>query len=409
MDLLTSSEALQHCRLLSNLIDEEIQKKGGWLSFADFMDLVLYTPELGYYTGGAFKFGEKGDFITAPEISPLFGACIATTIAPVLDYLKQQGSVAVILELGAGSGKLCEDILMQLAKTDQLPHIYQILEVSPELMTRQKERLLRFVKDQGLLIDIQWVSSMPTQIRGVILANEVLDAVPVDLIIKDQDAWFEWGITKNLHPSSPSFSDHWQYIKGQKVSTLELPSYLTQHEQTYPHGYVTEVHTRAQALIRHIADALQQGIFVSFDYGFPEHEYYHPQRVQGTHIAHHRHHAIPDMFFLPGLCDLTAHVEWTSINRTAISNQLQQIYYQSQGAYLLETGIAEIFMREIDPTNTKAYTLAASGLQKLISEAEMGELFKVLAWSKNPSEDSKFNALCADLPGFTGRMRLLEA
>jgi SAM-dependent MidA family methyltransferase len=405
MELLTSSEALEHCRLLSNHIDKSIKKNGGWIHFAEFMQLALYTPNLGYYTGGAFKFGEKGDFITAPEISSLFGATISRTISPVLEYFAEKNEVSAILEFGAGSGKLCEDILTYLP-SNQLPAKYLILEVSPELISRQKERLLPFLATQKLPTKIEWVSSIPEVFTGVMIANEVLDALPVDLIIKDEDQWFYWGISNHPHPSSPYFSDHWQYQKGPLVPVKDIPFYIKNHHEDFPNGYVTEIHLQSHAWMKHICDSLYQGIFITFDYGFPEHEYYHPQRVQGTHIAHHRHQSIPDMFYLPGLCDLTAHVEWTSLDRIAQENDLSLIHYQSQGAYLLQAGIGDLFINTVDPSDSKDYTKTANALQKLISEAEMGELFKVIAWSSD-NKDEDFAGLCANLPGFTGRMRSL--
>jgi SAM-dependent MidA family methyltransferase len=408
MDLLTHSEAQQHCQLLSNHIDEAVQKNGGWLSFAHYMNLALYTPRLGYYSGGAFKFGEKGDFITAPEISPLFGQSIAHTIGPVLDYLSKAGEIPQILEFGAGSGKLCQDLLTALHNNQQLPYKYLILEVSSELISRQKARLLAFLEDEQISTQIEWISEMPSHFKGVILANEVLDAIPVELIIKNDLHWHYLGISINPKPSSPSFSDHWLFTKGTQVPLSELPQYLIDKFDQFPEGYTTEIHPQSIAWLKHLAQNLEQGIFLTFDYGFPEQEYYHEQRVSGTHIAHHRHQAIPDMFYLPGLCDLTSHVEWSTLNRVAQASGLSLLYYQCQGSYLLQTGIGNLFMQSVDSDDAIAYTNAASALQKLISEAEMGELFKVIAWTKNQSQDPKFEVLCTELPGFTGRQRLLE-
>jgi SAM-dependent MidA family methyltransferase len=156
-----------------------------------------------------------------------------------------------------------------------------------------------------------------------------------------------------------------------------------------------------------IANQLSQGLMIAIDYGFPEHEYYHPQRTQGTHIAHHRHQSIPDMFYLPGLCDLTSHVEWSSLNRVAARAGMSLIHYQSQGAYLLHAGIGDLFLSTVSPIDSVRYTSEAHAFQKLISEAEMGELFKLIAWSKNLSASMAFESLCANLPGFTSRQRLL--
>jgi len=409
MDLLTNSEALLHCQQLSNRIDESIKNNAGWISFATFMQHALYDSELGYYNGGALKFGENGDFITAPEISPLFGATLAMTIAPVIDYLSQGSGQATILEFGAGSGKLCQDILTQLHQIQSLPQKYLILELSPNLIARQKERLLPFLTSKNIPVSIEWVTQMPEAMKGVVLANEVLDAIPVDLIIKHQEEWFEWGVTIHSKPPSPSFSDHWQFKRGAKIRPENLPRYIQENPMLFSDGYITEHHVQAQAWIKHIASAFEQGVFLTLDYGFPEKEYYHPQRTEGTHIAHHRHQAIPDMFYLPGLCDLTTHVEWTSLNQIACAHHLSLVYYQSQGAYLLSAGIGDLFIASVDASDPIASIKASHALQKLISEAEMGELFKVIAWSANRSNDPNFDGLCATLPGFTGRQRPLQS
>ena len=407
MEILTNSEALQHCTLLSNLIDEDIKKNGGWLPFSQFMNHALYAPQLGYYTSGSFKFGAKGDFITAPEISPLFGATLANTIAPVLEYFSVQKEVKAILEFGAGSGKLCQDILDRLLEIDQLPDQYFILEVSPDLIDRQQSRLRSFLQERNVTTKIEWLTEMPKDFKGVILANEVLDAIPFDLIIRKGDKWNYQGVTSNPTPSSPSFSDHWLWHIGEEVPADLLPDYLKDSSQLYPENYLTEIHPRSNAWTDMIAHHVSQGLIIAIDYGFPEHEYYHPQRTQGTHIAHHRHQSIPDMFYLPGLCDITSHVEWSSLNRVAARAGCSLTHYQSQGAYLLHAGIGDLFMSKVSPSDSLRYTSEAHAFQKLISEAEMGELFKIIAWCKNLPGSIEFENLCANLPGFTNRQRSL--
>jgi len=407
MEILTNTEALQHCQQLSNLIDQDIKNNHHWLPFSHFMDRALYTPQLGYYTSGSFKFGANGDFITAPEISTLFGGTLAKTIAPVLDFFSSQNQAATILEFGAGSGKLCQDILQYLQGINQLPDQYLILELSPDLIDRQKERLHLFLKEHHIPTEVKWLSQMPEDFKGVVLANEVLDAIPFDLIIQTQGKWHYQGVAINPKPSSPSFSDHWLWQTGPEVPQDLLPEYITQSGLIYPENYLTEIHPRSHAWVKMIANHLSQGLMIAVDYGFPEQEYYHPQRTQGTHIAHHRHQSIPDMFYLPGLCDLTSHVEWSSLNRVAARAGMSLAHYQSQGAYLLQAGIGDLFLSTVSPTDSVRYTSEAHAFQKLISEAEMGELFKLIAWSKNLSANMDFESLCANLPGFTGRQRLL--
>ena len=408
MEILTNSQALHHCQLLSNLIDKQIKNNGGWLPFSQFMDLALYAPSLGYYTSGSLKFGSQGDFITAPEISSFFGATLAKTIEPVLTHFVQKKEVSSILEFGAGSGKLCQDILLYLKDVGQLPDQYLILEVSPDLIDRQKNRLLDFLSEQQISTQIIWLDHMPNDFKGVILANEVLDAIPFDLIIWQQGKWHYQVVVSNPKASSPSFSDHWLWQIGAEVPDSELPIYLTQSGTSYPENYVSEIHPRSHAWLSMISQAMTEGVMIAIDYGFPEHEYYHPQRSQGTHIAHHRHQAIPDMFYLPGLCDITSHVEFTSLNRIAQNSEMHLASYQSQGAYLLHAGIGDLLMANMNPSDPIGYAAQAQSFQKLISEAEMGELFKIIAWSKSTSTDEEFIALCASLPGFTNRQRLLE-
>jgi len=407
MEILTNSEALQHCSLLSNLIDKDIKKNEGWISFSQWMNHALYAPQLGYYTSGSFKFGSKGDFITAPEISSLFGATLANTIAPVLEYFSNQKAIRTILEFGAGSGKLCQDILERLLELNQLPEHYLILEVSPDLIDRQQSRLRNFLQERNISTKIEWLSEMPKDFKGVILANEVLDAIPFDLIIRKGDQWLYQGVVINPTPSSPSFSDHWLWQTGNEVPANILPDYLTQSTQSIPENYLTEIHPRSHAWMDMIALNMSQGLIIAIDYGFPEHEYYHPQRTQGTHIAHHRHQSIPDMFYLPGLCDITSHVEWSSLNRVAARAGCSLAHYQSQGAYLLHAGIGDLFMSTVSPADSIRYASEAHAFQKLISEAEMGELFKIIAWCKNLPASVEFENLCANLPGFTNRQRLL--
>ncbi len=407
MEILSNTEALSHCRQLSILIDEVIQKSDNRLLFSDFMDLALYSPTLGYYTGGAMKLGSKGDFITAPEISPYFGASIAETISPVIQHFRAGRHIAKILEFGAGSGALAASILLQLHQLNTLPHVYQILEVSPDLQERQKTHLQQFIKEHQIPVAIEWLSAMPVEFDGVILANEVIDAFPVDLIIKKADGWYYRGITQNPHASSPSFSDHWIWIDYQKVPIEDLPTYLRENDTDLPVGYQTETHLRAQSWIAMIAKSLRQGLLMTIDYGFPAKEYYHPQRAQGTIIAHHQHHSINDLFYLPGLCDLTAHVEWTSLNQVALNEGLDLIAYLSQGAYLLDAGIGQLLLSNADINDPMRFLPQSNALQKLISEAEMGELFKVAAWSMNRLKDDSLDELLNTLPGFRGRMRLL--
>jgi SAM-dependent MidA family methyltransferase len=405
MDIKPSTDALAHSRQLSNLIQSEIEKSHGWIPFSTYMALALYAPKLGYYSAGAHKIGFSGDFITAPELSPWFGATIAQTIQPVLEYFKNTPQKQQILEFGAGSGALAQSILEQLQKADQLPEQYLILEVSPDLRSRQEERLTRFKEASGCSTQISWVDQLPQNFSGVMLANEVIDAMPVELIIKRADGWHQLSVAKTTDYNGEVDRSEFQLIDGPLVDQEILPPLLKEGGDELPIGYQTEIHPQAQAWIASLAEAMDAGLFLTFDYGFPAREYYHAQRSGGTLMAHYRHHAIPDPFYFPGLSDITAHVEFTSLSQTAAIHGLNLLGYQSQGGYLLNAGIGELLLSSLDPRDAASYLPHANAVQKLLSEAEMGELFKAIALGK--SNDANLINILESLPGFTGRLRSL--
>lgn len=405
MEILSNSEAISHCTQLSQLIDQAVEKNGGYLPFSQYMHLALYTPHLGYYAAGSYKFGAAGDFITAPEISPFFGATIAQSFVPLLSYFKDHKKATSILEFGAGSGALAKSILEELLDKDIVLDEYLILEVSPDLQDRQRQLLEPLCKELRISTNLRWINQLPSSFTGIYLANEVIDAFPVELIVKRASGWYERGLSINPKPSSPSFSDHWKLVDGKKLNLQELPTYLQQIDNHLPLGYETEIHPQAHAWVLALASHLHEGIFLTIDYGFPEKEYYHPQRSQGTIIAHHHHHSIPDVFYLPGLCDLTSHVEWSTINRIATQVGFELIGYTSQAAFLLNAGITDLLMAKFQANNPVDYLPQANAISKLISEAEMGELFKAIAWCKSPNQD--FLEFAHSLPGFTGKLRSL--
>ncbi|WP_375592011.1 class I SAM-dependent methyltransferase [Chitiniphilus eburneus] len=344
----------------------------GWISFADYMRMALYAPGLGYYAGGAAKFGQSGDFVTAPGLSPLFGACVAGTLAPVLDAL-DHGDV---LEFGAGTGHLAAQVLAELERLDCLPRRYQIVDVSAELAARQRATLSTLVPH---LVDrVQWLDRLPEQFVGCVIGNEVLDAIPCDLVYRDSaGALFERGVVwkdgfnweDRLLAPGPLLA---------LASALELPA-----------DYLTEIQPQMQGFIHSVATMLTRGAILFLDYGFPSGEYYHAQRNRGTLMAHYRHHSLTDPFFLPGLSDLTCHVDFSAVYNAADQCGLQLEGYVSQAQYLLDAGLPER-LAALPPAQ---YLSAASATHKLTSPAEMGELFKAIAFSRNL-------ALPALLPGF---------
>lgn len=351
---LPSPEALAVSGALSAAIIEDIARHDGWISFARYMELVLYTPALGYYSGGSTKLGKDGDFTTAPEITPLFGAALATVVAPILTQ-----SAPNILEFGAGTGKLARDVLTELQRSGVHVEQYAIVDLSGELRARQQELLRDFP-------EVQWLDALPSSFSGAILGNEVLDAMPIHLLIKGEQEWLERGVA----------FDGGSFVFADCPAAAHLLAQIPD-AQSLPIGYLTEVHPQASAFISTLGAVLKKGAAILIDYGFSANEYYHPQRDQGTLMCHYRHYAHPDPFYLPGLQDVTAHVDFTAMARAAIGSGLDVLCYASQAAFLLQAGIGELLLRT-DPASAKQFLPQSNALQKLVSPAEMGELFKVL-------------------------------
>ncbi|WP_251368024.1 class I SAM-dependent methyltransferase [Polynucleobacter asymbioticus] len=373
----------------------EIASKGGWIPFSRYMEMALYEPGMGYYSAGAHKLGAGGDFTTAPELSPLFGAAIVETLLPILEGLQAQGLPTQILEFGAGTGKLAESILTRLHDLEFSLDHYDIIEISPDLAQRQEERLKQLIQKLGLSTKCNWLSALPSNFKGIILANEVIDAIPCDAIIFQNGFWYQQGVVV--------VDGKLTWSVGQPLEQSLLPETLLTGD--FSEGYATELHAPANAWMRQVAKHLDTGLFLTFDYGFPESEYYHAQRLEGTLMAHHRHHAIQDPFHLPGLCDLTTHVEWSQIARSALQEEVDDVYLSNQASYLLDAGIGDIALEVGDPSNPETFLPISNALQKLLSEAEMGELFKVFAFSKKLADVLPDHVL-EDLPGLRGRNRL---
>jgi SAM-dependent MidA family methyltransferase len=355
-----SAEAAQHSARLTETIRSEIIAQGGWITFAHYMELALYAPGLGYYTAGAHKFGDAGDFITAPEFSPLFGRTVARQAAEIMSL-----SAPHIMELGAGNGKLAADMLAELEQLGSLPDSYAILEVSADLRERQQALLRNRLPH--LLERVKWLDALPEKFSGAIIANEVLDALPVHLV-----HWWNNGINE----LGVAWGEHdfiWQERDIANVALLE-----TAKKISVPDGYVSEICLAARGLINSLAQRLEQGAILLIDYGFGEREFYHSQRNCGTLMCHYRHHAHDDPFLLPGLQDITAHVNFTSIAEGGLNAGLELMGYTSQAFFLLNCGIAD-FLKEVSPENLRDYLPLSAQLQRLTSPAEMGELFKVIA------------------------------
>ena len=353
-DALAASHALQH------RIAAEIEQAGGQIPFERFMELALYAPGLGYYSGGAAKLGQAGDFTTAPEITSLFGAALARVAAAIIAQ-----SAPAILEFGAGTGKLAFDVLTALRAAGVHVDSYAILELSGELRARQQEALRAFP-------EVRWLDAMPPVFSGVVLANEVLDAMPVQLVRKDDGRWHAMLVTvdEGVFAFAPGPADAALAARiARQIPDADL----------LEDGYVTEVHATGCGFMASVAAMLAggKGAAILFDYGFPAHEYYVDQRSGGTLMCHYRHHAHPEPFYLPGLQDITAHVDFTAMALAAQDGGADVLAYMNQAAFLLGAGIGDLLMA-LDPEQARTFLPASRAVQKLVSPAEMGELFKVL-------------------------------
>lgn len=357
--------ALSHSASLHALIAYHIAAAGGWISFARYMELALYAPGLGYYSAGAAKFGAEGDFVTAPEMTPLFGQTLARQ---VMEVLRQVGGS--VLELGAGRGRLAAAMLEEMQRAGMLPERYLILEVSADLKAVQ-QAYLQSILPADLYEKLVWLEALPDDFIGVMVANEVLDAVPVHLVRQQSGAWQEMGVALNgqgaLEMQPRPLTDAGLL---QAAASLHVPD-----------DYQTEISPQVRGLVSSLAASLQQGVLLFIDYGFSRTEYYHPQRSQGTLMCHYRHHAHGDVFLYPGLQDLTAHVDFSAVAQSGAAQGLQLLGYCGQAQFLINCDITELMLR-VPVHDLQRYAPLASQAQKLLSPAEMGELFKVIALGK---------------------------
>lgn len=360
----TDSASLEHSARVSRAIKEIIRTEEGWIPFSKYMDLAMFAPRLGYYSAGAAKIGAAGDFTTAPEMSALFGATLAKQVAQILNVTGGD-----VLEFGAGSGKLACDLLRGLGKLGCEPRQYLILEPSPDLRDRQRALLQKELP--AFYSRINWIDGLQEKFSGVMIANEVLDAMPIDLISWQADGIYQRGVAV----SDAGFV----WLDRQMESGALLDLALTMNVAP---GYVSEIHLAGAAFIRSLGDSLQHGVALLIDYGFLDHEYYHPDRNTGTLMCHYRHRAHTDPFFLPGAQDVTAHVNFSAMMNAAQSVGLDVEGYTTQAKFLIASGITEQ-LSQIDPANAAQYLPLANQAQRLLSPAEMGELFKVMAVGRN--------------------------
>jgi SAM-dependent MidA family methyltransferase len=361
------ADARAHSERVTAHIRADIAASAGRIPFSRYMDLALYAPGLGYYAAGATKLGAEGDFVTAPEMTPLFGKALATQVAAVLAATRGRE----IVELGGGSGRLAADLLVALAERDALPSGYAILEPSPDLARRQRDTLARVAPAH--FERLSWIGALPESIDGALIANEVLDAVPVSIVARRNDAWLERAVTWDDARRAFTWADRPADTRLAAIAAARFP----------PHGdYTSEINMPAEALVGDIGRRMTAGAALFIDYGFPAAEYYHPQREEGTLMCHYRHRAHGDPFGWPGLTDITAHVDFTAMAQAGERAGLAVAGFTALAPFLIGCGILDALAATGAPGSV-AYIRAAAATQKLLAPSEMGELFKVLALAKS--------------------------
>lgn len=361
-----SADAIAVSEQLQNHIREVITTHQGWIPFSHFMELALYTPKLGYYTGGAHKIGSAGDFITAPTLTPLFAQTIAQQINPLLPQ-----TAGNVYEFGAGTGELAAGLLQHLS--DGL-NTYYIIEVSPELAERQRQTIAQSVPEA--ISQVVHLTELPAHFDGILIGNEVLDAMPVERIRHQNEQFHRLGVSLNNNA----------FIESS--CPLTDPKLCATAQTLFPHSttpYTSELHPTQHAFIRTLAERLTRGAMIWIDYGFDANQYYHPQRQDGTLIGHYRHHTIHNPFYHIGLTDLTAHVNFTDIAQAGTDAGLDLIGYTTQAHFLLNLGITNL-LESFNPSSHD-YIRHAHALHQLLGQHEMGELFKVIAFGREIEVD----------------------
>jgi SAM-dependent MidA family methyltransferase len=346
---------------LVSKIADEIRQRDGWISFARYMELALYCPGLGYYAGGSEKFGEGGDFVTAPELTPLFGHALAVQVAQVL-----HASAPEVLEVGAGSGHLAADLLIALDALGCPVSHYRILELSGELAARQRATIT--ARASQFANKVEWLHALPENIVGCVIGNEVLDAMPNHRVVWGDSGVMESGVA--LDAGGAFVMSERPADASLQQAALALPVAA---------DYRSEIALAARAWTAELGRRLTQGVLLLIDYGLPRHEYYHPQRDGGTIRCHYRHRTHEAPFWYPGLCDITAHVDFTAIAEAAHGAGLDVLGYTAQANFLMNCGIGDLLSQRKGDVDAATAARAGGAVNVLLSPNEMGELFKVIA------------------------------
>lgn len=365
---------------LLKMILEEIDNHAGSISFARYMEMALYEPGLGYYTAGSRKFGEEGDFVTAPEISPLFAQCLAWQCQQILENVKGGD----IFEFGAGSGVLAVELMLELEKLSCLPERYLIMEISPELRERQYEILQARVPH--LLDRVHWLDKMPDSylqekgFQGVVIANEVLDAMPVHRFCVEREASSINVQTLHVKRSSEKNASvfDWCYVPAEAAIVERVEKIQQNCNIEFPDRYESELQLTYAPWLQSLSEIMTQGAILLIDYGYPCREYYLQERNNGTLMCHYRHRAHSDPFILTGLQDITAYVDFTAVAEAALEAGFEVAGFNTQAHFLMGCGLDEI-MATMDPENTKSYLKISQQVKTLTLPGEMGERFKVMA------------------------------
>ena len=362
---------------LRQQICSAIDAANGQLPFSDYMQLCLYSPGLGYYSAGKEKFGAAGDFITAPDISPLFAAALARHCVDAL----QQTENGIVLEFGAGNGQLATDLLTQFVELECLPSRYCILETSPSLAEAQQQTI--FARHPDLTDRVVWLDSLPASFQGVVIANEVCDAMPVHRLEFTSQGCFELAVTDD--------GDNLRWCHRRLPIQLQAFADQIQQLNQGARPYVTEVPLVASAWLNSLAETLQQGAVFIIDYGYPASEYYLPERDQGTLRCYYQHQAHDNPLILHGLQDITTHVNFSALTETALSADLDVSGFHYQKDFLLAGGLAELASEQMASSQDVFTQMKmAAALKRLLLPGQMGESFKVLSLSR----DIELSRLC---------------
>ena len=351
-----------------------IMENGGSISFEHYMQMALYEPGLGYYSAGSSKFGSQGDFVTAPELSPIFSRCLANQCQQVLSEFAS----ACILELGPGTGVMAIDILRELEKNNALPKVYYMLEPSADLRQRQQQK----VKHEIPHIEerVVWLEHLPEEkIKGIILANEVIDAMPVKRFVIDQEIEEIFVACESGENNQTRLQ--WNKKEIDQNSMKIVQEMLATLKETLPMPYTTEVNFYIKPWLSSLSDILDKGLILISDYGYPRQEFYHPQRHAGTLICHYRHHVHDDPFLYPGLQDITASVDFTAVAEAAVDVNLHVSGFTTQAHFLIACGLDQFVMeQETDDVTERAHM--SHKVSKLTMPGEMGEKFKFIGLTK---------------------------